>query len=611
MRFGLLLVLFGATILAAGAAFAKTGSHIITEEMRKNALRNIERYEWAADQQGAAVRAAEPYVEMSDEELWRMLPSQYVPRNCGVHDTAGCPNCGDEILNVKEPQMYMRYEYDRAANPWKLKCKNCGTLFPSNDFGAYYRSGLDDRGEFDPELADRSLLFNPEHPDPNDPDHTKWVDDGYGLESEGETLTIIAHYTYWLWRECTDAASKLSHAYNLTGDPIYAHKAGVLLDRFADLYPNIDYNGFVAANGWGISDGGSNQGMILGRIWETGTASDLSAAYDAVYEQMLGDDELMEFAARMRERYPGLEEKPDTEAIARHIEDNLITLFCEAVIDERIRGNIGMTERAMAMSAIALDRPERTERYLDWLFEDSYRTIPEVLVDLLSRDGPSYEAAPGYSLSPRGLVPVADLLQQYDGYTKHDLYRDYPKMKKIFLAPAAFRCLNEVTPTLGDSGKVGGYGDVRHPVDLMISGFRAYGTEDVARELWRSALYDDARLERSLDIFDDEPNAILEELLALKPELPMALESENRSGYGLAVLQSPSQENGRCVYTSYGRTTGSHPHNDRLHIGIFAKGFVMMPDLGYPEYTGSWPKRHAWTNHTVSHNTVMVNDRKQ
>ncbi|MBD3293488.1 MAG: hypothetical protein GF393_11230, partial [Armatimonadia bacterium] len=612
MRYDALSLFVAALIaLSATGLSAKTASHMVTAQMRANAQANIERYEWAADERERVVRAAQPYIEMSEEELWRMLPSQYVPRNCGVHKTAGCPNCGDEILNVKEPQMYMRYAYDREAHPWKLRCKNCDTLFPSNDFGAYYRSGLDDRGEFQRELADESLLLNPDHPDPNDPEHKKWVDDGYGLESEGETLTIIAHYTYYLWREARQAAEDLARAWALTGDPIYAHKCAIMLDRFADVYPNMDYEGFVAANGWVISDGGSNKGMILGRIWETSTASKLSWAYDVIYEQMLEDEALVDFAARMRAQYPGLDQKPDTDAIARHIEDNLITLFCEAVTEQRIRGNIGATERAMAMSAIALDRPELTERYLDWLFEGSYRPIPEVLVNLVSRDGPSYEAAPGYSLSPRSLVPVADLLRQYDGYTKHDLYGDFPKMKQIFLAPAAFRCLNEVTPRLGDSGKVGGYGDIRHAVDMMLSGFRAYGTEDIARELWHSARYEDARLERSLDIFDEDPMAVVEDLQALKPELPIRLESENRSGYGLAVQQTRWQENGRCVYTSYGRTAGSHPHNDRLHIGIFAKGFVMMPDLAYPEYTGGWPKRHAWTNHTVSHNTVMVNDAKQ
>ena len=252
----------GAIVTVVGGAFAKSGSHVVTAQMRANALANVDRYEWAADQQQAAIRAAQPYVEMSDEALWRMVPSQWVPRNCGIHNGTGvgCPNCGKEILNVREPQMYMRYAYDRAEHPWKLKCKNCGTLFPSNDYGAFHRSGLDDRGEFDPERADKGLLHNPEHPDPNDPDHMLWVDDGYGLAYSGETLTIIAHYTYSLWRECINATRALAHAWTVTGDPIYAHKAGVLLSRFADIYPNIDYQGFVAANGWGISDGGSKKG---------------------------------------------------------------------------------------------------------------------------------------------------------------------------------------------------------------------------------------------------------------------------------------------------------------------------------------------------------------
>ncbi|MFP3904568.1 MAG: hypothetical protein ACLFWB_10045, partial [Armatimonadota bacterium] len=593
------VVILGILVMSCGHfTYAKTASHMVTAQMRQNAQSNIEQYDWAQQQRDRAVNAAEKYVQMSDEEVWRMVPSQWVPRNCGIHKTAGCPNCGDEILNVRQPQMYMRYDYDREEHPWKLKCKNCGTLFPANDYGAYYRSGLDDRGEFDPELADESLLFNPDHPDANDPDHRKWVDDGFGLDYDGETLTFIAHYTYNLWRECNRAAEALARAYALTGDPKYAHKAAILIDRYADVYPNMDYEGFVAKNGWGISDGGSNKGMILGRIWETGTASNLSWAYDVIYEQLLEDDELVDFCAQMQQEYPGLDEKPDSQAIARHIEDNLITLFCEAVTEQRIRGNVGSTERAMAMSAIALDREGLTERYLDWLFDESYRPIPEILVDLVSRDGPSFESAPGYSLAPRSLVPVADLLRQYDGYTKYDLYRDYPKMKQVFLAPAAFRCLNEVTPRIGDSGKYGSYGDIRHSVDIMLSGFKAYGTEDLARELWHSARYDVERIKRELDVYEEDPMAVVEQLEAMKPELPIELQNDNRAGYGLAVMQTKYSEDGRCAYISYGRTCGSHPHKDRLNLGIFAKKVVMNPDLAYPEYTGGWPKRHAWTNHT-------------
>ncbi len=621
-----LRIMYVAIPLVVGAIFgclttasAKTGSHIVTAQMRANALANVEKYDWAKAQQQKAINLAKPYVEMSDEELWRMVPSQWVPRNCGVHNTAGCPSCGDEFFKIRDVG-YRRYAYNSKKHPWKLQCKNCKTLFPANDYGAYYRSGLDERGEFDPEKADKSLLFNPDHPDPKDPEHKKWVDDGFGLKYGEANLTIIAHYTYLLWSETMSAAQKLAHAYALTSDPIYAHKAAILVDRFADIYPNIDYRGFVAKNGWGISDGGSHMGMILGRIWETSTASHLSYAYDAIYEQLVNDAELVAFCSQMRQEYPGLNEKPDTQAIVGHIEDNLITLFCEAVTVQNIRGNVGSTERAMAMAAIALDRPGLTDKYLDWLFEESYRPIPEILVDMVDRDGPSFEASTSYSLSPRSLYPVADLLRAYKGYTKYDIYRDYPKMKQIFMATKAFRCLDQVTPKIGDSGKYMSWNIVLQPIPMLISGFRAYGTEDIAHELWRSAGYDLEKLEAQVDIFDENPEELIDRLIALKPALPLAIESINHSGYGLAILQTAGPEGssllaeedtGRCVYVSYGRTCGSHPHKDRLNMGIFAKHFVMNPDLAYPEFTGSWPKRHAWTNHTMSHNTVTVNDRKQ
>ena len=594
-------------------ASAKTGSHIVTAKMRANALANVEKYDWAKSQQQVAISYAKKYVEMSDEELWRMVPSQWVPRNNlltlrGKPVDRGCPNCGAVAYNA--------YAYDSKNHPWKLQCKGCKTFFPANDYGAYYASGLDDRGEFDPEKADKSLLFNSEHPDPKDPDHRKWVDDGFGLNNGDEILTYVAVYTHRLWSETIAAAEKLARAYALTSDPIYAHKAGVLLDRYADVYPNIDYFAIVGSrSGWDISDGGSHKGMIQGCIWETATASKLSYAYDVVYEQMLKDKDLVAFCAEVQKPYPDLDEKPDTEAIANHIEDHLIALFCQAVLDGNIRGNVGSHQRAMAMAAIALDRPELTAQYLDWLFEPDGGEIPTILVDRVDRDGPSYEAAIGYSLSPRSLYPVADLLRTYDGYTKHDIYGDYPKMKQVFMATKVSRCLDQVQPKIGDAGKYMNWNLVLQPVPMLISGFRAYGTEDIAHELWRSAGYDLGKLQAQVDIFDENPQKLIDDLIALKPKMPIELESVNHPGYGLAILQSsegaePTSAQGRCAYLWYGRM-GGHAHSDRLNMGIFAKHIVMMPDLAYPEQTGRWPKRGAWTNHTMSHNTVLVNDRRQ
>lgn len=77
--------------------------------------------------------------------------------------------------------------------------------------------------------------------------------------------------------------------------------------------------------------------------------------------------------------------------------------------------------------------------------------------------------------------------------------------------------------------------------------------------------------------------------------------------YGQAVLQTSSRENGRAVWIHYGYGKG-HSHADALNLGLYAKGVDMLPDLGYPAYTGSFPERLAWTSNTASHNTLVVGD---
>jgi len=76
------------------------------------------------------------------------------------------------------------------------------------------------------------------------------------------------------------------------------------------------------------------------------------------------------------------------------------------------------------------------------------------------------------------------------------------------------------------------------------------------------------------------------------------------------VLQTAKADYGTAAYLYYGRSI-FHGHEDRLSFGIMSKHVVMNPDLAYPQYTGHWPKRIGWVSHTVSHNTVMVNDKGQ
>ena len=80
-----------------------------------------------------------------------------------------CPSCRFE-RDVPDSSL-------RPGKTYKVTCPHCNHDFPSNDFGAYYASGLDERGYFHEELADKSLLVNTTFSDkPAD-----WgVDDGHG-----------------------------------------------------------------------------------------------------------------------------------------------------------------------------------------------------------------------------------------------------------------------------------------------------------------------------------------------------------------------------------------------------------------------------------------------
>ena len=331
-----------------------------------------------------------------------------------------------------------------------------------------------------------------------------------------------------------------------------------------------------------------------------------------MYDALIEDQDLVRFSSEMSRRY-GTGDKSSPRAIAAHIENHLLREFIVGILDGRINGNVGMHQYSMAAAAIALDHPVLTPSALDWLFDPKGGAIPTILVEVLSREGLSHESGLGYASIPgTSFANVAALLHRYGRYTRHDLYHDYPKFRNCFTMGAAVRAADCFSPNWGDGDKcmnLSGTG-LTIPTDMALAGYRVYGGHDLAREVWFA---NGKRLEGlNLDIYEAEPEAILARLREdLKDELAgnlPPLRSFNSGGYGCAFLQAPWHDNARCIMLYYGRMAG-HGHEDRLAIQMISNDVVSIPDLGYPLYTGSWPKRIGWTSHVVSHNTVMVNDR--
>ena len=115
MRTSSAMLVIGMLLTEASVVSAKSGSIIVTTEMRANAVRNCERYEWAATYRDQLLARVKPWLEMSDEELWRLLPGQEMPRDAGVNSGEGCPNCGMD--HYKAPYSPSRWLWDFAERP--------------------------------------------------------------------------------------------------------------------------------------------------------------------------------------------------------------------------------------------------------------------------------------------------------------------------------------------------------------------------------------------------------------------------------------------------------------------------------------------------------------
>jgi hypothetical protein len=605
----------------AGWAAAAERNHggVYTPDRIANVRRNIERYDWARAERDKSVAQAASWLAKSDEELWRMVPSQDLPRAADVTMTRhpsgpptrkGCLVCGEAI------DKFGAYPWltDLERRPWKIECPNCKSVFPTNDFGAYYASGIDDRGLFNPKHADRSLLFNADHPDPADPKHAWGVDDGYGyVDGNGSEFRFIAFYAWRYWGHLREGIAHLADAYVRTGDKSYAAKAAILLDRLADVYPSMDWKPY-ADRGWYHSDGGSHLGKIEGRIWECGVFNGMATNYDKILTALNDQPELYAFLARMAKRYHLPTPKGTRERLVANLDQNLLECGMAAIRAGQIRGNVGMHHAAMAAAAIALNSEPETSRALDWLFEPDGGGLPGIITGRIDRDGIGDEASPGYSLSwIANLADTANRLADYGAYDKWNLYRDFPRFTAGFNIARRLAVLDWTTVNIGDTGRTGNISLMKSPTaEAVAQAFRHTGDERLALAAYWSNGNTADGLGRRLT--EADPEALAGQIrevvgrlgeVAARPPSPHLL-----AGYGLARLEYGRAADGTAAYMYFGRNAG-HGHLDRLNIGIFGFGFDLTPELGYPEFATAWPHRNEWSITTISKNTVVVDEASQ
>ena len=136
----LIVAVFSVLVVLALPSPSSCEGKYYTKHRMESIRENMEKYPWAREQREEIIATAEKWAKYDDEKLRTLVVPPQVPRGYQVHND-GCPVHGVE---VHEQGLYRWFiDFD---NPFKVTCPVGGEEYPSNDFGAFLESGMQDRG---------------------------------------------------------------------------------------------------------------------------------------------------------------------------------------------------------------------------------------------------------------------------------------------------------------------------------------------------------------------------------------------------------------------------------------------------------------------------------
>ena len=533
--------------------------------------RNLKRHEWAREQRDEILGRADAWLQYSDDRLRTLVPPPEVPRARDTHyDYKIAPVHSQELRKVGLRPLEVSFD-----KPWKVISPIDGRTYPSNDFEAFMASGYEDR----------TLLTGP------------YPDDGWGclLPGEDRPFWFVAAYAHWaVVKLLVPALEDLGRAYRITHDRRHAHACSLLLWQMAEYYPRYFYE---KQSRYGKENQTDYLGRLLYHTWESLlTCQVVPPAYGLVRQAIDQDDALTELTAQT----------PDQ--IRSHIEDRMLRTMANDIMDgsNRIQGNYGMHQVALLRIADVLKhsrkRPTSREMVSYVVSNPTSRTyhhlgLEEALDNLLHRDGYPFES-PTYNA--HWIKALGDIVSS--------LGREGQR----FVAMRRFRDASTWHMRMACAGRfVPGYGDAYQ----MFPTLQAWtaDTLDPAYRFYRDPLYARALAQNNApekrDLFTESIEDELAEASARCTE-PLGIQSQLLPGVGFASLQAGNEANRTALALFYGYYWG-HTHLDRLQLDLYAWNHALIPDLGSEVSDSYDPRRYGFLAHTVSHNTVMVNARRQ
>ena len=613
----------------------KTKPTLYTYEERENARENALKYSWAWAQKEAAVKQADYIVENLDVfyELYHPFVTE---ARAGVGtrtdpDRHTCRYCHADL--TKYPGTSYSWIVDPINNPWKITCPACKRDFPSNDFGAYYESGLDETGTFRYELADDSLLVNELYPEMGE----GWgVDNGQGYTNDylypngSKTLhNYIQYYTHCVYYQLGNSKysfnvsiKALRDAYLFTGEEKYGNACAILMDRMAENYPDYKY-----LYDW-------DTGWIVSCIWEANTLQPaMCTAADACWPCQSNDEVIDYLKAKAEER--GLDPEAVTPEALRAKIDNLMLVIKQSCETKQSNGNFGMHQAAMAYAAVCLDRLPESAEMIDWIFRSSITEMEpngqyeikltgadtmERIMTRVDRNGFGDEGSDAYNrMWYQNLLECANALQGYDRVEGANLWEN-AKFITMFDCYADIISMGTNAFQTGENGSI----QLRQTyleVDALLKAFLETGNRRIAQSLY----YANGHTVDGLrgDIFTKDPEsgikAKIQKIIDEDGELNWN-ESEMLTGRGYAMLRNgPAKyikNKNDAEFSDYCMlfvpSDAGHGARETLSLQVGAYGLPLTPTPGYPNNVNEQdPQREQWVRNTVSHNTVVVNDKAQ
>ena len=585
-------VLIGGLLMALAAeGTAKYCQTYYTPARITAGRENIQKYGWAQSRLRAIMKgqsrsyiighdfvSAEEYAAQSDDFMWALQPSTLIPRAAPIETQAVCPIHGTEVRKVNG---FHPWRIDPINHPYKVQCPIGKEWYPSNDYAAGDMTG----GEY--------------------------PDDGGGILHQGKRYYMLREYAHACYCSITIPCLRaLSQAWLLTGDRLYAHKCAILLAGLASEYPNHDdrkhrlylapYGGTHPHYTW------KHGGMITDLIWETFSTEGAVLAYDAIYNYIGRDPELIEF---LKDKGMPIENADD---LREYIEHYILRAAATGLLNGAIHGNEGH-HQALAMTiALVLDdysdnHPNSLDM-IDYTYHGEGRAA-YMLINGLHRDGGGNES-PNYNRIKLDFIRVARLMESarelHPELLPPDTYPDIfgsAKAASIFDYFINMQVLDHYLPSIGDCGGIRAPRRVSPRAYSILTGQNVFAFEQYGLPRHARAATDLKDVFHRGEMFEPYPADEIKRALE-SPDSLIKREPRLLDDYGAAILESGAGENRRAVVLNYAATMG-HRQQDNLNLEVFARGLKILPDLGYPF---TWSYRENWDSNIMAHNTVSVGE---